>query len=353
MSFINKIRYVYGLSRDRAAEGHASVPRQIFEMIWLRITTGINYNVYHYARMWRKDLTWHYKTGFTSAAEYRKLVAQLNRGKYHGVSQYKPFEKAYFRQFNLPTPKYLGTFHSKHGQTADGAPLCSLKQLERFTLPFAGEKICFKKVVGYGGSGFKAYEISLQEDQVVFKSLSDNRIVPLEEIFQTLLAENPEGWLIEEYMTQHPVMAGLNASSVNTIRMYIYENKAGEAVILGTRIRIGRSGSLIDNVEAGGIGGNVNPETGIVEFAHEPSTSMKEITHHPDSGVELRGFQVPLWQEIRELGIKSLSYMPETRFLGLDIALTDKGPTMIEMNVEPSMGGLPRCGVPFRHIFEV
>ncbi|WP_321391910.1 sugar-transfer associated ATP-grasp domain-containing protein [Emcibacter sp.] len=322
-------------------------------MIWLRITTGINYATYHHARMWRKGISWHYKTGFTSPADYRKLVNRLNRGKYHGVSQYKSLEKAFFNHFNLPTPRYLGTFHEKHGQTAAGADLCTLEEFERFLLPFAGEKLCIKKVVGYGGSGFKAYEISLEGEQVVLKKLSSEESYPAHKVYETLIEENPDGWVVEEYMTQHPIMSRLNPTSVNTIRMYVYEDKSGDIKIIGTRIRIGRAGSLVDNTEAGGFSGNINPETGVVEFLHLTTPAMTEVTHHPDSGEKILGFQIPMWQEVRELGTKSLSYMPETRFLGLDIAISDKGPTMIEMNIEPSMSGLPRCEVPFRHVFEV
>ncbi|MFC7050430.1 sugar-transfer associated ATP-grasp domain-containing protein [Emcibacter nanhaiensis] len=349
----NKFKYVYDLCSVRADEGHASVARQIVEMAWLRLTTGINYATYHHARMWRRGLSWNYKTGFTSPAKYRDLIYQLNRGKYHGVSQYKSFEKAYFNHFHLPTPAYLGTFHARHGQTAGGHPLSTPEDFERFLLPMVGERICIKKIVGYGGSGFKACEISLDGEQITLRKLSSDESHPAREVYDQLAEENPDGWVMEEYLTQHPIMSQLNPTSVNTIRMYIYENKAGDIIILGTRIRIGRAGSLVDNTEAGGVSGNINPETGIVEFLHQSSPAMTEITHHPDSGEKILGFQIPMWQEIRELGIKAISYMPETRFLGLDIAVSDKGPTMIEMNIEPSMSGLPRCEVPFRHVFEV
>ena len=52
MSALHKIKYVYGICRTRANQGHASVLRQILEILFLRITTGISYATYHYAAMW-------------------------------------------------------------------------------------------------------------------------------------------------------------------------------------------------------------------------------------------------------------------------------------------------------------
>ncbi|WP_321391907.1 sugar-transfer associated ATP-grasp domain-containing protein [Emcibacter sp.] len=350
MANLGKTIYVYKLCKSKADQGHSSVLRQFMEMAWLRATTGISYATYHYARMWRRDADWQYKTGFMSMKQYKKEVWRLNDRKFHGVSQYKPLEKAYFRLFALKTPPYLGFFHITSGKTPEGNTLSSQQDLETFLANKAGKMICFKKVEGHGGRGFMAFKIIPGNDAPLLQQPGSEDQYTIGELYG-ILATEPDGWLIEEYLVQHPEMARLNSSSVNTLRMHVYQDSNNKIHILGTRLRVGAAGSLVDNNELGGISANVNIETGVVELAYHYSPEMNTITHHPDSGEQVVGFVVPYWEEAKNIGADALRHMPKTRFLGLDIAITEQGPVMIEMNIEPSMNGLSTAETPIRHIF--
>ncbi|MFC7050431.1 sugar-transfer associated ATP-grasp domain-containing protein [Emcibacter nanhaiensis] len=351
MANLSKVKYVYDLCKDKADKGHASVLRQIMEMMYLRMTTGISYATYHYARMWRKDVSWEYKTGFMSQDFYKKEILRLNDRKFHGVSQYKPLEKAYFSLFGLQTPDYLGFFHEKNGKTPVGTSLCSQEDLERLFSENPGKTVCFKKVEGHGGRGFMAFKITPSDNGTTLQKPGTETQSTTADLYYELVKE-PDGWLIEDYLVQHPELSRLNASSVNTLRMHVFQDEKGEIHILGTRLRVGAAGSLVDNNELGGISCNVNIETGIVELAYHYSPIMNTLSHHPDSKEQVVGYKVPFWEEAKELGANALSHMPKTRFLGLDIAITEEGPVMIEMNIEPSMNGLSTAETPIRHIFK-
>ena len=122
---LKKIPYIIDLCRKRAREGHLSVYRQLFEIAALQATRGIGYDMYHYAGMWDKSASWDYKCSFLSYKDYGRKIYQLNARKFHGMSQYKPYEKAFFKQFSIPTAAYIGTLNEQSGCTADGHPLKS------------------------------------------------------------------------------------------------------------------------------------------------------------------------------------------------------------------------------------
>ena len=103
---LKKIPYIVELCNKRARQGHLSVYRQLLEIAILQATRGIGYDVYHYAGMWDKEAKWDYKNSFLSYKDYGKKVYQLNERKFHGMSQYKPYEKAFFNLF-IPLPDDL------------------------------------------------------------------------------------------------------------------------------------------------------------------------------------------------------------------------------------------------------
>ena len=60
---------------------------------------------------------------------------------------------------------------------------------------------------------------------------------------------------------------------------------------------------------------------------------------HPDTGVELEGFEVPCWQEAIEFVGKLAQVVPSNRYTGWDLALTKSGWVLIEANSRGQWGG--------------
>jgi hypothetical protein len=96
---LKKIPYIISLCRKRASEGHLPAYRQLLEIVFLQSTRGIGYDIYHYAGMWDKGASWDYKCSFLSYKAYGKKIHELNERKFHGMSQYKPYEKVFSDSF--------------------------------------------------------------------------------------------------------------------------------------------------------------------------------------------------------------------------------------------------------------
>ncbi|MFT4825797.1 MAG: hypothetical protein ACJAUG_002264 [Halioglobus sp.] len=336
-----RLPYVLGLCRKRASEGQLPVYRQLLEIAILQVSRGIGYDIYHYAGMWDKNVSWDYKCSFLSYRDYGKKIFQLNERKFHGVSQYKPYEKAFFQQFSIPTAPYIGTLNKQWGCTNHGDSLKTAEDLSSCLKNFEGKNVCLKLVEGSNGRGFKAYQVLAKKEELSVTHLSSGEEHSIDELFTLLMNESADGWLFEEYIEQHPVLKAFNPSSLNTIRMFLYEKEDGQVIPLKSFLKTGKPGALIDKTENGGASVFIDQETGVLLNGFNWSPEMRPLTQHPATGVAFAGVQIPFWKEAVQMAVSALQASVGTRFTGVDIAISEDGPMMVEMNVYPDADCMP------------
>ncbi len=141
--------------------------------------------------------------------------------------------------------------------------------------------------------------------------------------------------IFEETIIQIDQLRNLNESSLNTIRIMTALYPDSTVNVFAAFIKIGRHGSDIDNAGSGGnIDCGVNVETGKLYNAEQFDSwsNIKKIQFHPDSNAELNGMKIKNWHSI----IAKLKYyqglIPQLKIIGWDVAITDGGPVIIEIN---------------------
>ena len=193
---------------------------------------------------------------------------------------------------------------------------------------------------GQGGRGFLAAERVKTSAEMRLEPLFSGEQLTVQAFFDRYIAPVARGRLVEEYLDQHPSYRAFNATSVNTLRVWAYAPENQAAKILGAYLRIGRTGSLVDNHEAGGILAPVDFETGTLRAGVDGRPTHRIYRDHPDSGSPIAGIRLEFWSEAMELAATTLTAFPETRLAGMDIAVTMKGPVVIELKQLPRTG---RC----------
>lgn len=137
--------------------------------------------------------------------------------------------------------------------------------------------------------------------------------------------------LAEEFVKQHESLMALSPSGLNTVRVFSQLN-GGDVEFLGARLRVSVN-SAVDNMGAGNIAAPLDIETGVVNGAGIYSDiTKKEETIHPVTGKPILGFQVPYWDEILGMIKQAALLHPENKSIGWDVAVTDRGPELIEGN---------------------
>lgn len=137
--------------------------------------------------------------------------------------------------------------------------------------------------------------------------------------------------LVEEYILQHPDMMSLSPSGLNTVRI-ITQEVDGKVDILAARLRISIN-SHVDNLAAGNAAVPLDKEHGrVIGPGVFSDITMPDIDHHPVTGLELPGFQVPFWEEIIQMVKEAALMAKNNRSIGWDVAVTSDGPLLIEGN---------------------
>ena len=138
--------------------------------------------------------------------------------------------------------------------------------------------------------------------------------------------------VLEQVLAQHPQIAALHPSSVNTLR--ILTDVVGEDVLIAyITLKIGTGGGCCDNAGRGGIMCRVDPDGRIVSVATDDYFNVYD--EHPDTHIRFVGYQLPMIPEAIALAKRAAREIPQMRHVGWDVAITPDGPAIIEGNEYP------------------
>lgn len=150
---------------------------------------------------------------------------------------------------------------------------------------------------------------------------------------KSILGKTP--LLFESLVTQTKQISLLNSSSVNTVRIMTALYPQNEVKIVAAFIKIGRLGSDVDNAGGGGnVDCAVDLESGRLYNCLEFNSwkDIKNISYHPDSQELLEGTVLTGWNNIISQVKEFQAKIPFLKTIGWDVAITDNGPVIIEIN---------------------
>ena len=144
------------------------------------------------------------------------------------------------------------------------------------------------------------------------------------------MLENGRSAVAEELIVQAPEMACFHPQSVNTVRFAsFYDHDTFTRVMCV--FRMGMDGNVVDNGGAGGICASVDPLTGVCVG---PGTreNGERYQAHPNTGEQIVGFRIPHWEELIAIVEELVKVIPEQKYVGWDMALTEAGWMLVEAN---------------------
>ena len=151
-------------------------------------------------------------------------------------------------------------------------------------------------------------------------------------VFLQLLRDKHIG-ILEEVVVQHPVMASLCPTSVNTCRIATLLGDKQQGIVYAF-LRIG-NGKVVDNVDCGGMAARIDLESGMLKTVGADKAG-NTFDKHPMTGTPIVGFTIPYWEEAKQMCLDAAQKVPQMRFVAWDVAITENGPTFIEGNSFPS-----------------
>lgn len=154
---------------------------------------------------------------------------------------------------------------------------------------------------------------------------------------------NTDHLVLEVPLISHPTIRRLVSSTgpVSTLRVLTVCDAGGEPRLLRTAVRLGRAGSVVDNTQQGGLWCNVDTQSNTLRAGCTKKTfglwqDGKPVLEqvHPDTQQKLVGVEVPFAAQSIEIALRAQRMLAaDAPTLGWDLALTESGPVLLEVNV--------------------
>ncbi|MBR1680041.1 MAG: hexapeptide transferase [Bacilli bacterium] len=179
------------------------------------------------------------------------------------------------------------------------------------------KEVIVKPLDGEGGKGVE--KITYQKD------------MNLEKLYQSLIEKKQ--LLVEEVIMQQESINKLYSGSVNTLRLFTFFD-GKEAHVLNQVFKIG-NGGVTDNFSSGSMYTFVDEEGKILVPAIDQNDRIYK--EHPITHERIIGFQIPYFKEACNFVCEAAKIIPEVKYIGWDVAISKKGPVIIEGNSFPGV----------------
>lgn len=196
------------------------------------------------------------------------------------------------------------------------------------------------------------------EDEFVIKPSIDSgegrliRFFTKEEASQETVAsyfrEMGANFIVQACVRQHPTLASMNPSSLNTIRVvsFFFE---GEVHILSHILRVGAVDSRVDNIGAGGF---ACPILSSGQLQENAVNRKAEWVKENSFGIPFKDITIPNFQGIIDTIKRVHTRLPHFKLIGWDFSIDEEcNPVFIEFNSNPGTNQMS-CGPTFGNLTE-
>ncbi len=142
-----------------------------------------------------------------------------------------------------------------------------------------------------------------------------------------------DNFIVQKCMTQSTFMSHLCPTSVNSIRLFVYRSvRNDECVVPACVIRIGHTGSCVDNIHAGGLCVGVYPNGTLAHYG--TNTMGQRFTIINDINLEQEHLQIPNFAKVVAFAKQVGANIRHCRMSNIDVMLDENNiPRLIEYNL--------------------
>jgi hypothetical protein len=320
-------------ARNECGKGLLS---QFLEILQFRFGTGkLGANEYYRFRLFDDDhFTPEEKRDFVGLQRERELHSWMNNQGWWVLSWDKIIFYSLLRAAGLPHPELVALYHPR-GRFVQGVPtLKDRKEIAEFLAASSSYPIFVKPSHGVYGRGANVIYDANQASGTLETQMG---LLDIEEFVDSLDVIHSDGQIFQERIKTHPKIERICGDRPSSVRLLALVTKEG---IKPHRAvwKIPTGSNIVDNfqrAQSGNLVAAVDLESGklIRSVGMSSDGQIREAESHPDTGVSLRGVQLPDWPNVLKLAKDAGTLLPRYRILHFDIALTNNGPSLLEVNL--------------------
>lgn len=281
-----------------AEENKVKKAKVYFDFFLNAATRGIGYVDYlkgNYINLSNEE-----KKNYLTKRNYVRLVKYLNKRGYQMIFHDKIV-------FNRIFKDYIGRDFIDIREVG-------YKGFKKFVT--GKENVFAKKHNSFGGDGVKKVNIAGEDLKVLFNQLYNNK-----------------QYLIEDTLIQNEYLDWINPKAVNNVRL-VTLLKDGEVYVVFKTLRINAGSEEV--ISCHDIYMTLDDEGNVLGNVVDDECNIYK--KHPVTGFKFKGAKIPHMDKALELAKSAAKLVPEMRWIGWDVAITEDGAAIIEGNNYPSFG---------------
>jgi len=263
---------------------------------------------------------------FVSAHVHWPLVNPCNNPQWWALTEDKWLSACFLERNGMPAPKTLAVFDRSTRHYGTTRKLSGAEDLKAFLSDQAAFPIFAKPIGGMWSAG--ALRISAITDTHVLCDGKEQQTYA--ELADSLFGDT--AYILQTCLTPHGFFDGIT-DAIATVRCLnlIDEGQHSAPYAL---LKLPRQGNIADNFwRPGNLLCNLDPDTGeIIGIVSVVNGRRVELDALPDSDRPLVGETLPHWEALKELNRDVALLHAENHYGSTDIALTDEGPVVVEVN---------------------
>lgn len=327
-------RLIEAIRRARAASGKGAL-RQLAEMASLRFGRGLLGvgEYFDYQLFDDRRFTSAQKREFVGWRTKYRLYARLDLRAWGAFTVDKTTYQIFARGAGLPVPALLGVYSTRARHVPDAPWLSSPDELAAWLRTGLAYPAFAKPAVSKWGEGahllrrFDPATDALSLDAGVDCKLAD---------FVAEVTARSGGYVFQEVLRPDPAIAEVTGGRLCGMRIVVLNGSSRGPIMHRAILKVTAKGNVRDNFHHGATGNllaKIDTATGRIEHLIRGGWPWPEIEErHPDTDMSMKGFRIPRWDEAVAVTLRAAAAFPGSRLQGWDVALTDRGPVLLEIN---------------------
>jgi hypothetical protein len=268
------------------------------------------------------------KNGMTKI--YRRVISPY----FIGLSHDKLVAEAVVRGVGLPLPQTYAVYHElrSHGSVPVLRSPRDLMAFLRSQMTFP----CFAKPIN-GWQSRGVAHLERYDEKTDSLALGDGQRVDVED-FACEIVKLKSGFIFQELLCPHRDLAQVCGKRVSTIRCIVLISEK-RVEIFRAAWKIPANGNIADNFwRPGNLLADVDVADGRVKrIIRGTGPDQENVQRHPDTDRELIATTLPEWSRVKRLAEDVASIFPHLHIVASDIAITNRGPVVVEVNAGGDM----------------
>lgn len=328
-------RFLKDAREAKKSEG-VPISRMLVEAFMLRLPPScLGLSEYFDYRLFEKRLSWQEKCRFVGWRG-EDALDNWNHHSCHVYADDKRILAALLEDAALPHPFLAAVYLNSTPSNLTAARLDSPDELVTWLRERAEYPLFAKPVhAGFGRGAYLLQGLDATKRKLVLGQTGEE--VSIEDWVSALSNPAGKGYLFQAALKPHHRLADLQCGRLSGLRIMTLQSPEGEPSIYRAIWKVPRQFNIIDNFESGTLGNllaAVDIDDGrVLRVIQGYGLSLKNLACHPDSGLSFDNLILPDWSEVKDTVLKAARLLPRFGFQHWDVALTDQGPVLIEVNL--------------------